>query len=976
MQDRTSGLRAVPEAAISDDLGVRRLYAQDASPFQCLPGGVARPQDREAMAALVRFAAEHGLGLIPRGAGTSLAGQCVGDGIVIDTYGRFDRIRAIDSRRRLAQVEPGVVLADLNTAAAGSGLMFGPDPSTGDRATLGGMVGNNAWGAHALRYGTTRDHVVAAEAILADGSAAQFGPLDPAAALTKCQSHNLEGAIYRALTEVVGNDADSITTRYPSVRGIPNNAGYPLDVLAAGRPWRPDGADLNVAPFLCGSEGTLAIITGLTLRLVPRPASRSLLCAQFVSLEAALEAVATAKAAEPAAIELLDRRILGQARNNPVQRHNRFWLRGDPAAALLIEFHGETQDAVRAAATDLQRMLRDPSLAYACDIIEREAIERVWALRRAGLGLLMGVESARKPVTGMEDCAVPVAALPAYVSQARELFTAHGLDCVVYGSVGMGLVHLRPEMDLGNGRERALYPRLVEAVGELAISHGGTPSAKHGDGRLRSALLNKLYGPELVARLQSVKQAFDPQGILNPGKVLSSPPLDEGLRVPPGGTGPPVQTGFRWSAANGWVGASEHCQGAGVCLKTTGAMCPSYQVTRDEQHATRGRANLLRQALRTGSMEEILADRALAEALDLCLACKSCRAECPANVDMARLKAEYLHALHERSGIRVATRIRGEFGRLARLASVWPRMANALLGQRLVKRWLSIHPQRTPAPFAPVRLSQWLRGRRDTAPVAHRGEVFLLNDPFSEYLEPHIGTAAERVLTAVGYRVRLTPFISDVRPMISAGLLHRARGRLARLVPKIAAILDRGTPIVGLEPSELLVYRDEAPDLVPTALGAQARRIAQSALLFEEFVLARCPGLPEGRRRAGTHPRRLLVHVHCHQRALSDAQTVLQVLRLTGHDVGPLPAQCCGMAGAFGYEPEHFDLSCRLGRALLDSMGPQGPQGRQGRQGRQDGVLVATGTSCRQQFRDIAGIHPWHPAEILATALARSKPSE
>jgi FAD/FMN-containing dehydrogenase/Fe-S oxidoreductase len=944
------------------DATSRDLYATDASPYERRPAGVVRPRHRADCRVVMRFARTHGVALVPRGAGTSLAGQCVGSGLIVDTAHSMRGILEIYPETRRARVEPGTVLADLNDALRPHGLTFPPDPSTATRCTLGGMVGNNAWGIHARRDGTTRDWIEGVECVLSDGSECRFGPLAEGERRAKLGMEALEGRIYAGLDRILCAHWEGIRAHAPAARGIPNNAGYALECLARQRPWSPHGLACNLAPLLCGSEGTLALITALTLRLAPLSGPRALICGHFSDLVQAVHAVGLAIALGAGAVELLDRKLLALTSANPLQARNRLWVEGQPEAVLLIEVEDQDGAGLEHRAQALVEGLRAQGHGYAWPLLCGPAAERAWDLRRAGLGLLMGMPGPRKAVTGMEDSAVAVADLPAYLSDLLALVRRHGTECAVYGPVSMGTLHLRPLLDFGSASDRAAYEAILEGMAILVRRYGGSLSAKHGDGRLRAAYLDASLGPELVSLVREVKQLFDPRGLLNPGKILDPPALLADLRAGyRSGTSP--STVFNWAASDGVLGMASRCHGAGVCLQGPGrgTMCPSYMALREERHGTRGRAQLLRQALLAPDPAGALAADALWEALDLCLGCKGCRAECPANVDLARLKAEVLQHRHDDLGTPLRARLLGRLGAWNAIASRMPHLANALADLSLVKRWLGIHPGRALPRIAPERFSRRFQHETVAKAPGPRGDLVFLNDVFTEYYQPELGRIAVRLFARLGYRVHLSRTCSVGRVEISQGLLRRARASLEAALAEIYPYAKSGLQIVGVEPSEVLTLRDEAVDLVSAPLRSQVQAVAAQALTFEEFLLRESQGGALDGLRFDGAPRRVLAHLHCHQKAIMGIEPTLEALgAIPGLSVRAIPSGCCGMAGAFGYEAAHYDLSRRIAElVLLPALQAAPPED----------LVVATGASCRQQIKDLSGRTALHPVEVVHMAL-------
>ena len=953
--------REIKGEVLTDDL-TRRLFSTDASPYQFLPLGVVRPKDTKDCLRAVRIAADEGISLIARGAGTSLAGQCVGPGLVIDFSRHMNEIVRVNAAAREARVQPGVVLAELNARLKGHGLMFAPDPSTASRCTIGGMLGNNAWGAHALRYHTTREHVVGVEALLSDGSLVSFQPTPEAERQQKLRSPGREGEIYRVVHAILEAHRETVLDRYPSARGIPNNAGYALDVIARQQPWVANGTPFNLAPLLCGSEGTLALVTEIRVRLEPIPRERLLVCPHFHALEEALEAVLVTLSAAPSAIELLDSHVLALTRNNTEQSRNCSWVEGDPAAVLLVELSGDDARQVSVACDALLDRYRSHGLGYAYPVLRGGEADRAWALRRAGLGLLMGMTTARKPVTGIEDSAVAVSDLPAYVREVQELLRQHGTTCVVYGSAGMGVLHLRPLLDLRLGSERAIFAHVMQGVAAIVAHYRGSFSAKHGDGRLRARFLPDTLGTEITQHLLALKRAFDPDDLLNPGAIVSPPDLLSHLRAQSETAHKSFKpTHFDWSKTGGLLGAAARCHGAGVCLQKTGAgtMCPSYRALGEEMHTTRGRANLFRQLLASDAADRLLADEELRMALDLCLECKGCRAECPANVDMARMKAEFLQYYQDRHGASWSTRALARFGALSRAASYAPWFSNAVLGSAAAKRLLGIHSARRLPRLARQRFSSWCRGKPQPLTAA-RSAVVLLVDPITEYYEPEIGRAAVEILERLGFLVYVTPCLSSGRLEVSLGML----GQASKTMEHVMRVLHRfptELPIIGLEPSEVYTYRDELLDLLKDAdIRKWAGAIVKRVVAFEEFLAG--VGEAVGDLAFNPAPKEILLHVHCHQKALAGSQPSVDALGLIPQArVALIPSGCCGMAGLFGYQSRHYELSRQIAElALLPSVRRAAP----------GTLVVATGSSCRQQIGQALGLEALHPVQVFRKYLA------
>ncbi|MDH3715798.1 MAG: FAD-binding protein [Gammaproteobacteria bacterium] len=916
----------------------RHLYATDASHFEEQPLGVALPRHADDCARLVRHAVTHHIPIIPRGGGTGLCGQTVGPGLVVDCSRYMREMLEFDTDNRLAHVQPGLIPADLNRELQSFGLRFAPDPSTLDRCTIGGMHATNAWGSHAPRDGSTRDHVISADGLIGDGSELRFGPLTDDELGRKLEQDDSEGLIYRTVHGIIERNREMILARSPDPQ-VTNNTGYALDVLARGRPWVSDGKPFNLARLLGGAEGTLALLTRLTVKLTPMDNARGLLCLHFDAMDAAFDAVPTLMDLRPAALELLDNQLLDLTAQQPEQRDNRLWIVGAPQAVLVVEFSGERRE-VDDRTTQCSALAERLPGHYATADIEPRDIDKVFALRRAALGLLMGRPGRRKTATVIEDSAVPVPVLGEYIVEVRKLMQRLDVECMYYGSVSRGLVHLRPWLDLSDAGDLRKFAALPNALSEIVSRYRGAFSTKHGDGRLRAPWLESIYGSEIVALFRQLKHAFDPHNILNPGKILDPPPLTENLRRVPAVT--KTQTGLRWP--EGWQQALRRCNGAGACRKSTGSMCPSYMATGDETYSTRGRANLLRLAAANAAQPP-----AIDAALALCLSCKACRRECPTNVDMARMKAEWLYQQRKTRGTALGHRLITRFASLSRVASRAPRLANAMLALKLSRRCLGVDVRRNLPSLHKQRFGAWLARRSSNTGGT---PVVLLNDPHTEYYEPVIGRAAVQVLERLGYRPIITPCVSSGRVEISQGALDKARESVEytlRCIARLGAADD--VPVIGLEPSELLTLRDEAGALCAPGQRESVAALAQRAVLLDEF-LARC-SMPEPEQRGSA-----LVHAHCHQKALGDphaSQTALMALDWRSKTIdGP----CCGMAGFFGYQ--HYDVSMAVGDlAVFPAV----------RAASDNTTIVANGASCRQQILHATGRRALHIAQAVAAAL-------
>lgn len=941
---------------------MRRLYATDASAYEVLPRAVALPRDEADVAALLRWAGAEGHSLIPRAAGTSLAGQVVGDGVVVDFSRHFTRILEIDAGRRLARVQPGVIRNDLNHALRPHGLFFAPETATQSRAMLGGMLGNNSCGSNSVRYGTTRDHLVAVAGYFADGTPARFAAVEG----TYTPRTEAEQRVWARLQALLGPEANRARLReaFPDPRIRRRNTGYALDALLEMEPF--GGTEpLNLARLLAGSEGTLFLTTELTLSLEPLPpAHGALICAQFETIEEAIAANLPALEAEPFAVELIDDVILGCTAGHPGFAPLRFFVEGEPGGLLVIDLRDNDAARLEARVEALVARLRSEHLGYAHPVVRGDAQAQVWALRNAGLGLLANVPGPAKALPVIEDAAVAPADLPAYVREVDALARDLGLDLVHYAHAGSGELHIRPIIDLSDEAGRRLFRSIAEGVVEILIRYRGSLSGEHGDGRLRSEFIERMVGPEVYGWMREVKRAWDPGGLLNPGKIVDPVRMDEAFRRVPEARGV-ARTLFDYTGDGGLGAMAARCHGSGDCRRSHlsgGTMCPSYMATRSEKDTTRARANMLRQVMAGGGT---LADRRLDGAMELCLSCKACKSECPSRVDVAKMKAEYLQARHDRFGAPWRVRLVARFALWQRLATSAPWAWNAVTGapilRDLTKAVLGFARERS-LPALPGRpLRAWWRRRGGSLGSGKTGTVVFFGDEFTATTDTAIGIAAIELLEGLGYAVAWPEHPESGRVWLSQGYLRKARTLAEAQVSRLGPLVSEERPLVGVEPSALLCFRDEYPELVAAEHRGAARALARHAFLLDEFLLREVEAGRIGPSAFAPRPRHLLVHGHCYQKALASQETTRRVLELVeGQAVEVVPSGCCGMAGAFGYWKSKYAVSRRVGElVLLPAVRAAG----------EETVIVAPGTSCRHQIHDGTGRRTLHPAEVLREAL-------
>ena len=971
IQDFLHDLQARVAGDLRTDPYTRVLYSTDASIYQVIPYGVLIPKTVEDVHAAVELAAQYRLPILPRTAGSSLAGQAVNEALVIDLSRHLDQILEVNVEEHWVRVQPGVVLDELNLHLRPLGLQFGPDPASSNRAAMGGIVSNNSTGAHSILYGMTADHVLETRVILSDGSTATFGPLEEDEVARREQQSGLEGTIYRRIREITRTHADTIRAGTP--RHWRRCGGYNLDRFVEGPSFRyPQDRRFNLAKLICGSEGTLAVMTEIKLNLVPIPTRTALAIVHFDSLYEALSSVPTILEVEPSAVELLDHLGLTLCREVPAYaRLLSTFIEGDPNCVLITEFYGESEAEVEAKVQRLEAHLRREKVGRTIvPALSPRLQSNVWTVRKVGLGLMMSIKGDHKPIPFIEDAAVPVEHLAEYVTRVERFCNDLGTRVAYYAHASAGCIHIRPLVNTKFAEEVAKLPVISAFAAELLGQYGGALSSEHGDGRARSWLNEQFFGPDLYALFREVKRTFDPHNLLNPGNIVDAAPMTENLRYGVGYTVIPVKTHLDFSADLGFHRAVEMCNGAGICRKrTTGTMCPSFMVTREEEHSTRGRANALRAALSGRLPPEEFTSPRMYEVMALCVGCKACKAECPSSVDMARIKVEFLAHYYEAHGVPLRARFFADIARWSRLFSgpLAP-LVNALLGNGLV-RWglekvMGISRQRTLPTFARQPFTHWFRQRRNgragTTPAApsSRKPVVLFHDTFSTYHEPQVAIAATEVLEAAGFEVLLPGHRCCGRPMLSQGLVEKARRAAEETVARLAPFAEQGIPIVGLEPSCLLTLRDEYAGLLPD--DPRVPVVAAHCYTFEEFI-ARLADEGALELTFVEEPRRLLLHGHCHQKALVGTDPGKRVLALPpGYTVTEVDSGCCGLAGAFGYEAEHYELSMAMAeRRLLPAVRAEG----------EETIVVAAGVSCRQQIRHGAGREALHPAQVLREAM-------
>ncbi|MEZ4777502.1 MAG: FAD-linked oxidase C-terminal domain-containing protein [Bacteroidia bacterium] len=972
IQDKLSILAASLEGDLYYDHTMRVLYATDASVYRELPLAVAMPKNADDLKQLIHFARTEKTSLIPRTAGTSLAGQCVGEGIVVDTSRYMTGILEVNKEESWVKVQPGVIRDDLNKYLRPYGLFFGPNTSTANRAMIGGMVGNNSCGSYSIVYGTTRDHVIELKTILSDGSEAVFGPLTQTQFEEKCALPTLEGQIYRHIREELSQPGqqEEIRREFPRKELHRRNTGYAVDVLLDSEVFTEGGTPFNFCKLIAGSEGTLAFHTEIKIHVDPLPPRvTGLICIHHTSVAESLKAVLVALKHNPRAVELMDKIVMDCTKGNRLYQKNRFFVEGDPHAILVIELGGDTKEEVEARLLAVEADMRAENYGYAYPRVFGPDINKVWDLRSAGLGLLSNVPGDAKPVAVIEDTAVYPDELPDYIAAFSKMMETYGQQAVYYAHAGAGELHLRPILDLKSPKDRKLFRDIAQSTAELVKKYRGSLSGEHGDGRVRAEFIPLMVGENNYQLLRRIKQTWDPVNIFNPGKIVDAPPMDVSLRYEGVKETRQFDTVFDFSDSEGILRAAEKCNGSGDCRKTHlsgGTMCPSYMATRDEKDTTRARANILREILTRSNDENPFASEEIHEVMDLCLGCKGCASECPSNVNVATLKAEFLHQYYKKSGVPMRAKAFAGISRLNNFAAIAPGISNFFMGNALsgglMKKALGVAAKRNLPAIYKTTLRKWF-DKQVFKPVNNpKGTLYFFFDEFTNFNDVEAGIKAIQLLHRLNYEVKTVAHAESARGYISKGLLPTARRIAMYNVEVFKDIITEETPLIGIEPSAILGFRDEYPKLVIKEYRETAEKLGKNALLIDEFLAREIAKGNISKESFTTGKKHILLHGHCHQKALSSVEVSRTLLSLPeNYTVELIPSGCCGMAGSFGYEKEHYDVSMKIGELVLFPTV---------RKAENNTIIAAPGTSCRHQIADGTGRKALHPAEILWEALS------
>ncbi|TRZ45297.1 FAD-binding and (Fe-S)-binding domain-containing protein [Robertkochia solimangrovi] len=938
------------------------LYATDASVYRQLPLGVAYPKNIGDLKKIISYCNLHEIPIIPRAAGTSLAGQCVGEGLIIDISKYFTNVLSLDTQAKTVKVEPGIIRDELNMYLKPYGLFFGPNTSTSNRCMIGGMVGNNSSGSTSIKYGVTRDKVIALDLVLADGSLITLKDLSPVEYKAKLSLDSLEGEVYRFIDSELSKEETrkEIRSGYPDPKIHRRNTGYAIDALLDMDPFSGNGTPYNLSKLLAGSEGTLGFIAGITLELDALPPVNDLvIAAHFNSVADCCSAVYEVMQHDLYACEMMDKVILDCTKSNKGQLPNRFFIEGDPQAILLLELRNEDLNVLETQKASLLKLLEEQRLAYAYPVLYGEDTEKAFELRKAGLGLLGNLVGDRKAVACIEDTAVNIKDLSDYIREFSGIMDNYGQNAVYYAHAGAGELHLRPILDLKISSDVKMFRQITTDVANLVKKYGGVMSGEHGEGRVRSEFIELMIGSKNLELLKRLKSVFDPKGIFNPGKIVHAVKMDADLRYETDRDEPEIETFLDFSDSEGVLRAAERCNGSGDCRKShlsNGAMCPSYHATRDEKDTTRARANTLREILTTNTHTNRFNDESLKQVFDLCLSCKACASECPSGVDAAAFKSELLYQYHKENGASIRDRAFAYNTQLNKISLIAPALVQNKLGSYLLKRFLGVAEQRNLPKTYRFDFDKYLESRSVGAYV--KKEIILYIDEFTRYMDVRLGKDAIDLFTGLGYSITLF-YGESGRSFISKGFLEQAKKCADENILNLKKLIKNEIPVIGLEPSAILTFRDEylrmAEDLT------FAKNLAKNSFLAEEFLAAE--------KKAGVidtavftdNSKEIKYHVHCHQKSLSDIKCTFDILSLpANYKVTMINAGCCGMAGSFGYESEHYEVSMKIGEQRLFPAVRKAPV---------ETIIAANGTSCRHQIKDGTSRDAKHPIQILKEAL-------
>jgi FAD/FMN-containing dehydrogenase/Fe-S oxidoreductase len=961
------------DGELKHDIITTTIYSTDASVYKEEPVAVAWPKGVSDIRKILLFASKEKSSVTLRAGGTSLAGQVVSSGIIVDISKYMNKILEINENERWVRVEPGVVLDELNMKLRQHGLFFGPETSTSSRCNIGGMVGNNACGSHSIVYGSTRDHIIELKTLLSDGTVAIFSPVDKDTFNIKCTLNNLEGEIYRNIQKILENNTNrkSIREGYPDPKIARRNTGYALDLLLNSDVFEDRSErKFNFCKLLAGSEGTLAVTTEIKLNIVPLPlVNKALICIHLKKRDDAFQANLIALKYKPSAVEMMDNRVLELTEHNISQRNNRFFLEGNPGAIVIVEFVRNKQEEIDALAEDMINELKSAGYGYSFPVIKGKDISKVWDLRKAGLGILANMKGDPKPVALIEDTAINVQQFPEYIVDIEKMLAKYGKEAVFHAHIGSGELHLRPILDLKIPEDVNLFRTIAIETAYLVKKYNGSLSGEHGDGRLRGEFISIILGEHNYNLLKEVKKCWDPERILNPGKITGTPQMNTYLRYIPGRPVREIETIFDFSSSDGIIRAAEKCNGSADCRKSAeigGIMCPSFMATGDEEKCTRARANVIREFMSLDgdpwNHSEIF------KVLDLCLACKGCKSECPSGVDIAKIKSEFLQHWYDSHGIPFRTRLIAYISVINHIGSAFPSVFNLFLRNTatswIMKKAIGFATKRPMPLLSRTTLKRWIsKNLAEINPKYPKSSLCLFVDEFTNYNDTETGIAIIKLLTSLNYKIVIAPHEVSARTYISKGLLRKAKAIIRKNINALSGIISEEVPLVGIEPSAILGFRDEYPELAGNDLKDSAKKIAGNSYLIDEFIANE---FSSGRIVRGSFVEEtasILLHAHCQQKAIATSACSIEMLSIpANYSVKEIPSGCCGMAGSFGYEKEHFDLSNRIGELILFP---------EIRNCNEDTIISAPGISCRHHIKDGTGRIALHPAVVLYNALKK-----
>jgi FAD/FMN-containing dehydrogenase/Fe-S oxidoreductase len=939
----------------SDDMS-RTLWSTDASIYQIDPIAVVMPKSRDDVISVLETCSKYGVSVLPRGGGTSLAGQTVGESVIVDFSRYMHALKEVNIEEQWVKTQPGIILDELNKKIEHHGFLFAPDPSTSNRANVGGALGNNSCGAHSIMWGKTIDNTLELDVILSDGTPTKLGPLTDEALKQKMRTQGLEGDIYKNLFKIGESHRDEILEKYPKIQR--RVSGYNLDEFVGDKKF-------NMGKFVVGSEGTLLTITEAKLKIVPIPKEKTLAVLHCNELIESMEATVACLEINPAAVELIGSMILKQAQSNLAYSRMTNFISGNPEALLAIELVGDSQKELDHKFNELKKIINTGGWGYELlRLSSKEDQQKVWDVRKAGLGLMMNVPGDAKPLPFVEDTAVSPEVLPEFVRRFDAIVRKHGTQAGYYGHASVGCLHIRPLINLKtqDGIDRMVG--IADEISDLVLEFGGSLSGEHGDGIVRSGYNEKMFGSKIYQAFKEVKKTFDPNNIMNPGKIVDSLPMKENLRYGTTYNTIPIETGFSWDKEKGFAAAIEMCNGQGACKKiTSGVMCPSYMVTRDEEHSTRGRANALRAAITGRIPSQAIDDKRLYEVMDLCLECKGCKAECPSNVDMAKLKYEFLNSYHKTHGHKLKNIFFGNVSTLSKLGTLFAPISNWIMKSKvskiLLEQTIGIDKRRSLPEFKSQTFVQWFNSRKTPHTPLKTSQVVLYPDTTTNYNHPELGVAAVTVLEKLGYEVIVPDLKCCGRPKLSNGMMDSAKHDIDINISRIYPYIANGAKLVGIEPSCILGFVSDFPDLASDKNKANA--ISKNTMLIEEFFLYDYDKKDHIEFSNPPQNIKALFHGHCHQKALVGTSPAMAVLdKIPGLQTTEINSGCCGMAGSFGFDKKHFDMSMDIGAMTLFPT----------IQNESDGILIISeGVSCRQQIYQGTNKSSKHIVEVLAEYL-------